>query len=107
MKLELTGKRVLVTGSSKGIGRAIATRFLDEGSSVVITSRGEENLTQLERHLKSEYGDSKVLAKMCDCSDLDSLESLKKKINKTIGIVNFNIKRCFLINKFNFTNEKS
>ena len=82
MKLELTGKRVLVTGSSKGIGRAIATRFLDEGSSVVITSRGEENLTQLERHLKSEYGDSKVLAKMCDCSDLDSLESLKKKINK-------------------------
>ena len=45
MDLGLTGKRVIVTGASKGIGLAIARSFLDEGAQVAICARGEEALT--------------------------------------------------------------
>ena len=38
---ELDGKAALVTGGTTGLGRAIASRFLDEGASVVITGRDE------------------------------------------------------------------
>jgi len=42
--LGLAGKVALVTGSSRGIGRAIATRLVEEGADVVFCARGEEAL---------------------------------------------------------------
>jgi 3-oxoacyl-[acyl-carrier protein] reductase len=42
--LGLTGKVALVTGSSRGIGRGIATRLVEEGADVVFSARGEEAL---------------------------------------------------------------
>jgi len=42
--LGLTGKVALVTGSSRGIGRGIATRLLEEGADVVFCARGDEAL---------------------------------------------------------------
>jgi NAD(P)-dependent dehydrogenase (short-subunit alcohol dehydrogenase family) len=44
MELELTDKRVLVTAASKGIGFAVARRFVDEGANVVLAARGKEGL---------------------------------------------------------------
>ena len=44
MDLGLTGKVALVTGSSRGIGRGIATRLIEEGADVVLCARGEEAL---------------------------------------------------------------
>lgn len=42
----LHGKTALITGASRGIGLAIAQRFVDEGARVVITARGEEALAE-------------------------------------------------------------
>lgn len=44
MDLGLAGKVALVTGSSRGIGRGIATRLVEEGADVVFCARGEEEL---------------------------------------------------------------
>ena len=45
MDLDLSGKRVIVTGGSKGIGFAIARAFLDEGARVAICARDVDGLT--------------------------------------------------------------
>ncbi|UOQ94527.1 SDR family oxidoreductase [Halobacillus shinanisalinarum] len=51
MELNLKGKRVLVTGGSRGIGKAIAEAFLNEGASVGITARSHAELLQVQENL--------------------------------------------------------
>src|ERR1700693_1084111 len=46
MQLDLSGKVAIVTGGSKGIGRAAALGFVKEGASVVICARGREALDE-------------------------------------------------------------
>jgi 3-oxoacyl-[acyl-carrier protein] reductase len=46
MDLQLAGKVALVTGSSRGIGRGIATRLVDEGADVVLCARGGDALDE-------------------------------------------------------------
>lgn len=40
----LKGKRIVVTGGSRGIGKAIANKLIKEGAQVIITGRNEESL---------------------------------------------------------------
>ena len=44
MELEVKGKTALITGGSRGIGLAIATRFVEAGANVMISSRTAEDL---------------------------------------------------------------
>jgi len=46
MELNIIGKRVLITGGSKGIGAAIANEFSDEGCKVSLVARNEDQLQQ-------------------------------------------------------------
>ncbi|MCS6818261.1 MAG: glucose 1-dehydrogenase [Blastocatellia bacterium] len=47
MKLEMNGKRALITGASSGIGRATAERFLEAGATVTLVGRREVALTEV------------------------------------------------------------
>jgi 3-oxoacyl-[acyl-carrier protein] reductase len=53
MDLELTGKAALITGSSRGIGRAIATALAREGVRVCLSARGAEALEQAAEQLRA------------------------------------------------------
>lgn len=66
MELNLTGKRVLVTGSSRGIGYAVADAFLEEGARVAVTGRSPESLGLAERELSERWGSDHVLAVEAD-----------------------------------------
>ena len=55
MDLHLGGKVILVAGSSRGIGKAIATRLLDEGARVCISGRDPQSLASAQREL-SQHG---------------------------------------------------
>ena len=55
MDLRLRGKRVLITGASKGIGAAGAEVFAEEGCDVVIAARNGDALNQLSQRLRSAH----------------------------------------------------
>ncbi len=54
MDLQLAGKRVLVTGASKGIGAAVAQAFQDEGARVAINSSNPANLQAAKERLRGD-----------------------------------------------------
>jgi len=60
----LTGKRVLITGGASGIGAATASRFLEEGSAVVVLDRDAKGRKQIESQLQKLAGT--VDADVCD-----------------------------------------
>ena len=60
MELGLTNSRVLVTGSSRGIGYGIASAFLSEGATVVLTGRNEDDLQRARSTLANQFGSDRV-----------------------------------------------
>lgn len=69
MDLGLAGRRALVLGASKGIGRAIASELLAEGAAVTVTSRSRERIEAAAR----EIGATPAVH---DNADLDGLDAL-------------------------------
>lgn len=51
----LTGKRILVTGGSSGLGKAMAALFIERGAQVLITGRDESKLAKVAEELKCSY----------------------------------------------------
>ena len=82
MELNLDNKKVLITGASRGIGLSIAEGFLNENARTCIVSRGSDNLYKNEKKLQDMYGSENLFATSCDCTNLNSLNILKHKIEE-------------------------
>lgn len=84
MNLELNGKRALVTGSSAGIGTAIANRLVEEGASVVITGRDQKKAEAVAREMRRD--DRQVIASAgADLSTDDGARALADKVVAELG----------------------
>ena len=75
MDLKLAGKTALITGGSKGIGRATAEIFAAEGCNVIIVSRSAETLAQAKSAIaqKSNVRVDTVAADLSDSQNVDRL----------------------------------
>jgi 3-oxoacyl-[acyl-carrier protein] reductase len=73
MDLHLRGKSVLVSGSSRGIGRAIAAAFLEEGANVTLTGRTSSDLADVAKKLEARYSGSVGSF----CGDLSRVEGIQ------------------------------
>jgi len=71
---DLSGKVAIVTGSSRGIGRAIAEGFAEAGARVVISSRNQERCDETVAAIRSKGGEAiAVTARISDHAQLDNL----------------------------------
>ena len=82
--LDFSGKTVLVTGSTRGIGRAIAEEFAKHGANVIISGTVRERAEEVAKELAEKYG-VKTLGVGMDVSDPQSVENAFKEINAAFG----------------------
>jgi 3-oxoacyl-[acyl-carrier protein] reductase len=83
MDINLKTKRVVVAGGSRGIGRAIALAFAQEGAAVSICARGAEGVKDAEAALKQ--AGAKVHAATCDLGDGDAVRAYVEAAATALG----------------------
>ncbi len=79
----LSAAVAVVTGGSRGIGLAIATKLAESGASVILTGRDEARLQQVAREL-AEQG-QRCEGIVCDLADLASVEELGERVRRDYG----------------------
>ncbi len=77
------GKVALITGASRGIGAATAQLFAQEGATVVLASRSEEELARIVEEIRANGGE--VMAATTDVAEAASVEILIKRTVDTYG----------------------
>lgn len=73
----------VITGATKGIGRAIAEKFAMEGFNIAVCARNKKDLDNLCEEFRNKYPDVEVLAQSCDVSDKKQLKSFADLIKST------------------------
>jgi 3-oxoacyl-[acyl-carrier protein] reductase len=86
MDLKLSNKIAIVLAASKGLGKAIATTLAEEGATVIISSRSQEQLDVTAEEIKKETRRS-VTAIAADVSNPAAIESLIKQVVDKFGAI--------------------
>jgi NAD(P)-dependent dehydrogenase (short-subunit alcohol dehydrogenase family) len=81
--VDLTGKRVLLTGASSGIGAAAAQRFAGLGATVVVVARRADLLDAVADRITASGGAATAIA--CDISDMDAVDALVTDVENRFG----------------------
>lgn len=88
MDLNLSNKRALVTGSTKGIGLAIATRLAREGADVIINGRSEASVSSSLEQIRKAVPSAKVEGFAGDLSTAAAADALLSKYPSVDILVN-------------------
>jgi 3-oxoacyl-[acyl-carrier protein] reductase len=75
MDLGLRGRRAVVTGATKGIGRAVAAELLTEGAVVAFCARDDAEVAAAEKELRTEHGDAAVFGSVADVTDAAAVQA--------------------------------
>ena len=78
--LWFSGKTAIVTGSSRGIGRAIALTFATEGAKVAVNGRNQEDTKMVAELIRSRGGEAVAIV-----GDVTREEDVTRLVNETLG----------------------
>lgn len=82
---DLTGKRVIVTGASRGIGEAITRRLADHGAEIVIASRKLDACEKVAAEINRAVGRAAVRATQCHIGRKEEIEALVDFAERGLG----------------------
>ncbi|WOF42523.1 SDR family oxidoreductase [Sphingopyxis indica] len=82
---DLSGKTAIITGSSRGIGRAIAEAFAEAGARVVISSRKQDACEAVAAEINAKFGAGRALAVAASISDKEALQHLVDRTREEFG----------------------
>ena len=86
MKLfDLKGKTAIITGSSRGIGKAIAEQMAAHGARVVISSRKQPACDEVAAEINGAYGEGTAIAVAANISSKDNLRNLVEETTRAFG----------------------
>ncbi|MCI6616992.1 3-oxoacyl-[acyl-carrier-protein] reductase [Ruminococcus sp.] len=97
--MDFTNKTAVVTGGSRGIGLAIATKLAQGGANIAILYVGDESEGIKAKEELSQYG-TKVEQYFCDVSDFEASQKVVEKVIEEFGGIDF------LINNAGITRDK-
>ena len=89
--------KAIITGATKGIGRAIVNAFAAEGYDLAICARTEADVKVLKNELETQYPNGAFIAEAVDMSDKSAVKAFGKSIVDQEG------RRFPMANVFNFT----
>jgi len=82
---DLSGKVALITGSSRGIGRAIAERMAEHGANVVVSSRNLEPCREVAAAINAKFGEGRAIASAANISSKEQLQRLVDETTRAFG----------------------
>jgi NAD(P)-dependent dehydrogenase (short-subunit alcohol dehydrogenase family) len=100
---DLKGRSVLITGSSRGIGRAIAERMAEAGAKVVISSRKLDACEEVVAAIRTNGGEAVAIP--CNISSKDDLAQLVAKTREAFGRIDVLICNAAVNPHFGTTQE--
>jgi 3-oxoacyl-[acyl-carrier protein] reductase len=95
MEVRLDGRTAIITGSSKGLGLAMAKEFAASGANVAILARGAESLAEAQQ-IASDGAIGRVATYQCDVSKADAIKTTFDAVIKTFGKVDILINNAGL-----------
>lgn len=93
MDLGLKDKTVLITASSKGIGKAAAEGFAAEGCRVAICSRNKQSLMETAKEFRAKFQIEPFWG-VCDINNLKDIENFYDAVSKQFGKVDVLVNNC-------------
>jgi len=82
---DLTGKVAIVTGSSRGIGRAIAEALAEQGAKVVISSRKADSCEEAAQAINATHGEGTAIVVPANISSKEDLQNLADQTRRQLG----------------------
>lgn len=95
--MRLNNKTVVVTGASRGLGKAMADAFVTEGAHVVYSSRNKDRLREVAEAVQTDDTPGDATAIRADVRSWDDIRNLIQRTNKTYGDINIFVNNAGVI----------
>ncbi|ONI75937.1 oxidoreductase [Kribbella sp. ALI-6-A] len=88
MRIDLTGRRALVSGSTQGIGQAIATELARAGASVVVNGRDQAKTDKAAEAIQQELPSAELIPVAADLATVEGADALRQQAGELDILVN-------------------